>query len=61
MPFMADDNVSGNVLGGETGLSDAVLYVTKDRRPDAERRAEERELRAAAAEKTNDEERMEGH
>jgi hypothetical protein len=42
MPFMADDNVSGNILGGETGASDVELYRTKDHRSEAERRAEER-------------------
>ena len=42
MPFMADDNVSGNILGGETGASDVELYRTEDRRPEAERRAEEK-------------------
>jgi hypothetical protein len=43
MPFMADDNVSGGVLGGEKGVSDAELYQTKDHRSEVERRAEERE------------------
>ncbi len=42
MPFMPDDNVSGNILGGETGQSDAILYETKDRRSEAERREAER-------------------
>ncbi|KAK9481780.1 hypothetical protein V1527DRAFT_486298 [Lipomyces starkeyi] len=56
MPFMADDNVSGNILGGETGASDAVLYQTKDPRSEAERRAEEKDQSgAAAAEKGKDE------
>ena len=46
MPFMPDDNVSGNVLGGETGVSDEELYRTKDHRSEAERRAEEQKQRA---------------
>jgi hypothetical protein len=50
MPFMVDDNVSGNILGGETGISDEELYRTKDRRPEAERRAEEQKQRVMAAE-----------
>ena len=48
MPFMADDNVSGNVLGGETGASDVELYRTRDHRSDGERRAEEQRQRATA-------------
>ncbi|KAK9357647.1 hypothetical protein V1504DRAFT_463786, partial [Lipomyces starkeyi] len=56
MPFMADDNVSVKILGGETGASDAVLYQTKGPRSEAERRAEEKDQRgAAAAEKGKDE------
>jgi hypothetical protein len=43
MPFMWDDNVSGNILGGETGASDAELYASKDYRPIEEKQREERE------------------
>ena len=46
MPFMPDDNVSGGVLGGVMDVSDQELYQTKDNRPDAERRAEEKERTA---------------
>jgi hypothetical protein len=46
MPFMPDDDVSGNVLGGVTGSSDMELYKTKDPRSDAERRVEEQKRRA---------------
>lgn len=46
MPFMPDDNVSGNTLGGETGDSDATLYKTRDHRSEDERRLEEREHNA---------------
>ncbi|KIM95884.1 hypothetical protein OIDMADRAFT_33292 [Oidiodendron maius Zn] len=46
MPFMPDDNVSGNVLGGESGISDEELYRTKDHRSETERRAEEQKQRA---------------
>jgi len=46
MPFMPDDNVSGNILGGETGDSDVTLYKTRDHRTDEERRLEERERNA---------------
>ena len=46
MPFMPDDNVSGNILGGETGDSDAVLYKTRDHRSEDDRRLEERERNA---------------
>jgi hypothetical protein len=42
MPFMPDDNVSGNILGGEIGESDTVLYKTRDHRSEDERRLEER-------------------
>ena len=49
MPFMADDDVSGNILGGERGASDEVLYHTKDSRSEAERRHEEGEQRSKAA------------
>lgn len=45
MPFMHDDNVSGNILGGEKGISDAEVYSTMDRRPRAERLREEIEHR----------------
>jgi hypothetical protein len=55
MPFMVDDNVSGNVLGGETGASDAELYRTKDPRSEAERRAEERKQRAVVMEGNTEE------
>lgn len=43
MPTMPDDNVSGNILGGESGISDAVVFGTRDRRSEEERRIEERE------------------
>ncbi|TVY91879.1 Uncharacterized protein LAWI1_G003169, partial [Lachnellula willkommii] len=46
MPFMPDDNVSGNILGGETGDSDATLYKTRDHRSEDERRLAERERNA---------------
>jgi hypothetical protein len=49
MPFMPDDNVGGNMLGGETGDSDAVLYKTRDHRSEDYRRAEERERNAKNA------------
>jgi hypothetical protein len=40
---MPDDNVSGNILGGESGgASDTVLYKTRDHRTEEERRLEER-------------------
>jgi hypothetical protein len=45
MPFMHDDNATGNTLGGETGASDAELYASKDYRPVEERQREEREHR----------------
>jgi hypothetical protein len=46
MPFMPDDNVSGNILGGEKGNTDVTLYKTRDHRSEDDRRAEERELNA---------------
>jgi hypothetical protein len=46
MPFMPDDNVSGNILGGERGDTDAILYLTRDLRSEDDRRAEEREQNA---------------
>ncbi|TVY75825.1 Uncharacterized protein LSUE1_G005857 [Lachnellula suecica] len=53
MPFMPDDNVSGNTLGGETGDSDAILYKTMDPRSEDDRRLEERgRAKIASAEKT---------
>jgi hypothetical protein len=50
MPFMPDDNVSAGVLGGVMDVSDQQLYQTKDNRPDAERRAEEKERTAKPSE-----------
>jgi hypothetical protein len=47
MPIMWDDNVSGNILGGETGASDAELYASKDYRPIEEKQREENEHREA--------------
>jgi len=46
MPFMPDDNVSGNVLGGENSLTTDELYATEDPRSERERREEERERNA---------------
>jgi hypothetical protein len=47
MPVMPDDNVSGNILGGESGgASDTVLYKTRDHRSEDERRLEERSRNA---------------
>lgn len=43
MPFMYNDTVSGNTLGGEKGASDAELYATKDNRPLEEKQREELE------------------
>ncbi|KAJ4855441.1 flavin reductase like domain-containing protein [Trichoderma breve] len=43
MPFMYNDNVSGNTLGGEKGASDAELYATKDNRSLEEKKQEELE------------------
>ena len=54
MPFMPDDNVSGNILGGETGDSDTVLYQTKDPRSEFERRAEEKQRRAKGVAEKDD-------
>lgn len=49
MPMMADDNVSGNTLGGEIGGSDAEVYRTRDMRSEDERRQEERERKTKSA------------
>lgn len=43
MPFMYNDDVSGNTLGGEKGLSDVELYATKDNRSLEEKQREEQE------------------
>jgi len=43
MPIMVDDNVSGNILGGESGGSDMAIYKSRDHRSEDERRLEEQE------------------
>ncbi|KAL7959088.1 hypothetical protein V8C34DRAFT_304253 [Trichoderma compactum] len=53
LPFIYNDNVSGNTLGGEKGASDAELYTTKDNRPLEEKQQEELEHIQASTIKRN--------
>lgn len=65
MPFMPDDDVSGNILGGVAPASDEILYATKDKRSDEERRLAERAYNAehppAPKEEDGSSLRLEGH
>jgi hypothetical protein len=66
MPFMPDDDVSGNILGGVAPASDVILYATKDKRSEEERRLAERAYnaehpRVTKAVEDGSHTRLEGH